>query len=325
MIFFNEKQIEKLLPMQDCIAVMRNLFSLNLAEETFNPLRNVFHLPNSTGMLGLMPAVIKPYGVLGVKVLTVFLDNYKKGLSSHQGIVNLFETETGQLLASFDADSITAIRTAAVSALMTDLLAAENAKTLCLIGSGKQAEKHLEAIFLVRPIKKVNVWSPNYDNANAFVKKMSKTNMLTVGNPRNIEIKAFHTAQEAVHDADIICTVTSASHPVIFNDWLKERVHINAVGVSTKNKRELDDEIILNSDVYVDSYESAMSEAGDIILAANAERSVAQIIKADIHQVLMDKSIIDRSKKTVFKSLGLAIEDVAAAWHCWNKSNNPSV
>lgn len=312
MIFFNEKQIEQLLPMRDCITVMRQLFSLNLAEDTYNPLRNILFLPNSSGILGLMPAVIKPYGVMGVKVLTVFLDNYKKGLSSHQGIVNLFETETGQLLASFDADSITAIRTAAVSALMTDLLAVKNAETLCLIGSGKQAEKHLEAILCVRPLKKVTVWGQNYDNAAAFVKKVSHIYPLS--------IKAFHTAKEAVKDADIICTVTSASNPVIFHDWLKAHVHINAVGASTKNKRELDGEIILNSDVYVDSYESAINEAGDILLAANAQRSVADIIKADIHQVLSDKSIIDKSKKTVFKSVGMAIEDVAAAWHCWNKS-----
>jgi ornithine cyclodeaminase/alanine dehydrogenase-like protein (mu-crystallin family) len=319
MTFFNEKQVEHLLPMHECIAAMRALFSLNLAEDTYNPLRNIHFLPNSTGMLGLMPAVIKPYGVLGIKVLTVFLDNYKKGLSSHQGIVNLFETETGQLLASFDADSITAIRTAAVSALMTDLLAVENAETLCLIGSGKQAEKHLEAILLVRPIKNVHVWSPNYDNVSTFVEKMVAQGAIS----KNVKIKAFHTAQEAVHEADIICTVTSASTPVIFNDWLKERVHINAVGASTKNKRELDPEIILNSDVYVDNYESAMNEAGDILLAAHAEKPVSQIIKADIHQVLRDKSLIDGHKKTVFKSLGIAIEDVASAWHCWNKSKHP--
>ncbi len=318
MTFFDDKQIEKLLSMQECINVMRTVFSLNLAEETLNPLRNIISLPNGSGLMGLMPAYIKPYGVMGVKVLSVFFDNYKKGLSSHQGIVNLFETETGQLLASFDADSITAIRTAAVSALMTDLLAIKEAETLCLIGSGVQAEKHLEAILLVRNIKNVTVWSPNKDNAQAFVNKVSERYPLS--------IQACASAEEAVEDADIVCTVTSASNPVIYNDWLQPHVHINAVGACSKDRRELDSDIILQSDVYVDSYASATHEAGDIILAATAEHTVSDIIKADIHDVLTNLSMIDVHQRTVFESLGIALEDVAAAWFCWNKAKmSPSV
>ncbi len=321
MTFFDAQQIEELLPMHDCIKVMRAVFSLNLEEETLNPLRNIIPLPNGAGLMGLMPAYIKPYKVMGVKVLSVFFDNYKKGLSSHQGIVNLFETETGQLLASFDADSITGIRTAAVSALMTDLLAIKEAETLCLLGSGVQAEKHLEAISLVRPLKNVNVWSQNYENAQAFVEKVAPNYSLPTSSGSAISIKAFATAKEAVKDADIVCTVTSAPNPVIFNDWLTPHVHINAVGACSADRRELDGDIVLQADVYVDSYTSAQHEAGDIILAATAERTVSDIIKADIHDILTHKVLVDVHKKTVFESLGIAIEDVAAAWHCWNTYN----
>lgn len=315
MNFFNAEQVETLLPMPECIAVMRDLFSLNLAEETFNPLRNILSLPGVAGILGLMPAYIKPYQVMGVKVLSVFLENYKKGLSSHQGLVNLFETETGQFLAGFDADSLTAIRTAAVSALVTDLLAADDAENLCLLGSGRQAEKHLEAVLAVRPVKQVTVWSQNYAHAQAFVERAALVHPV-------LNIRACSSAEEAVQIADIVCTVTSSPTPVVFNDWLKPGVHINAVGACSKDKRELDGEIIRQSDVYVDSYESAVNEAGDLLLAADEELLVTQIIKADIHEVLTEKVSVDKNKKTVFKSLGLAIEDVAAARYCWMKANN---
>jgi ornithine cyclodeaminase/alanine dehydrogenase-like protein (mu-crystallin family) len=312
MLFFNEEKINQRLPMRDCIQVMRDLFSLNLKEETHNPLRNIMHLSDKNGLMGMMPAYIKPYNVMGIKVLSVFHDNYLKGLSSHQGIVCLFETETGNLLATFDADSITAIRTAAVSGLMTDLLAPKDAETLCIMGSGKQAETHLEAMLTVRNIKKVKVWSPNKERLHAFIEKAPKKH------PHSIE--AVSTPKEAVENADIICTVTASPTPIVFHEWLKPNVHINAVGASTKDKREIDGDTILDADVYVDSYVSAKNEGGDILLAANENRSVEQIIKADIHDLLLNPSMIDPTKKTVFVSLGIAIEDVAAAWYVLNKA-----
>jgi ornithine cyclodeaminase/alanine dehydrogenase-like protein (mu-crystallin family) len=312
MKFFNELDIENLLSMRECIEVMRNVFSLDPMTDIQNPLRQVMPIAGSDGLLGLMPAIIRPYGVMGVKVLTVYFDNYKIGLSSHQGVVNLFETKTGQPLASFDADAITAIRTAAVSGLMTDLLAPEDATTLCLIGSGKQAAKHLEAVLCARNIKKVNVWSPNAENAQRFC-QLFKPNY-------PLSIEAFPTAQAAVADADIICTVTSATEPVIFNDWLKDHVHINAVGASNKERRELSSSIVQTADVYVDSYESAMNEAGDILLSTPDKTAARQLIRANIHELLTGKIPKGESSKTVFKSLGLAMEDVAAAWFIYQKA-----
>ncbi len=325
MTFFNEEKINQLLPMRDCIQVMRNLFSLNLKEDTLNPLRNIMHLPDKNGLMGMMPAYIKPYNVMGIKVLSVFHDNYLKGLSSHQGIVCLFETETGNLLATFDADSITAIRTAAISGLMTDLLAPKEAETLCIMGSGKQAETHLEAMLCVRNIKKVKVWSPNKERLTAFVEKAQNKHPLPTASGSAISIEAVLSPKEAVKDADIICTVTASPTPILQNGWLKKNVHINAVGASTKTTREIDSETILNADVYVDNYVSATNESGDIILASNNEHTVTQIIKADIQELLMNPSIIDKAKKTVFVSLGIAIEDVAAAWFIFDSHRACSV
>lgn len=297
--------------MSECIAVMRNLFSLDPEKDIINPLRPKMMLPNG-GILGMMPAYIQPYGVMGIKVISVYLQNYEKGLSSHQGVILLFDAENGALLLSLDADEVTAIRTAAVSALMTDLLAEDNAETLCLIGTGTQAVTHLEAIRLVRPIKRVQVWSKNPANVARFVQEQSLHH-------NEIELIPCQNAEAAVREADIVCTLTSSAEPLVFNHWLNSNVHVNAVGASTPNFRELAPEIIFDSDVFVDNYESANNEAGDLILAVGDKTKVRSLIKGDIHEVLTKPGLVDKSRKTLFKSLGLAIEDIAVAHYCWKK------
>ena len=297
--------------MSECIAVMRNLFSLDPEKDLINPLRPKMMMPNG-GILGMMPAYIRPYGVMGIKVISIYQQNYEKGLSSHQGIIHLFDAENGMLLLSLDADEVTAIRTAAVSALMTSLLAEDGAETLCLIGTGTQAVTHLEAIRLVRPIKRVQVWSKNPANVERFVKEQSLHH-------NDIELIACQSAEAAVREADIVCTLTSSAEPLVFNPWLKANVHINAVGASTPNFRELAPEIIFDSDVFVDNYESAGNEAGDLILAVGDKTKVRPLIKGNIHEVLTKPELVDKTRKTLFKSLGLAIEDIAVAHYCWQK------
>lgn len=296
--------------MSECIAVMRDLFLLNPEEDLINPLRPKMMLPNG-GILGMMPAYIRPYNAMGIKVISVYLQNYQQGLSSHQGIVHLFDAENGMLKLSLDADEVTAIRTAAVSALMTDVLALEDAETLCLIGTGTQALTHLEAIALVRPLKRVKVWSPNPANVQKFVQSQSTLYPL--------EFEACASAEAAVRDADIVCTLTSSSQPLLFNDWLKAGVHLNAVGASTPNYRETAADVVFNSKIFVDNYESACNEAGDLILALGDKEKVRAAIKADIHEALTQPGLVDKSQKTLFKSLGLAIEDLAVAHFCWQK------
>lgn len=296
--------------MSECIAVMRNLFSLDPEKDLINPLRPKMMMPNG-GILGMMPAYIRPYGVMGIKVISIYQQNYEKGLSSHQGIIHLFDAENGMLLLSLDADEVTAIRTAAVSALMTDLLAVDEAETLCLIGTGTQAITHLEAIRLIRPIKRVQVWSKNPVNVERFVQEQSAHH--------EIDIIACLNAESAVRGADVVCTLTSSSEPLVFHPWLKAGVHINAVGASTPNYRELASEVIFDSEVFVDNYESGCNEAGDLILAVADKSKVKPLIKADIHEVLTKPGLVDKSRKTLFKSLGLAIEDIAVAYYCWQK------
>lgn len=313
MKYLNPHDIRSLLSMSECIAVMRDLFLLNPERDLINPLRPKMMLPNG-GILGMMPAYIRPYNAMGIKVISVYLQNYQQGLSSHQGIVHLFDAENGMLKLSLDADEVTAIRTAAVSALMTDVLALDHAETLCLIGTGTQAITHLEAIALVRPLKKVKVWSPNPANVQKFVKSQSALYPL--------EFEACLSAEAAVRDADIVCTLTSSSQPLVFNDWLKAGVHLNAVGASTPNYRETASDVVFNSEIFVDNYESACNEAGDLILALGDKEKVRAAIKADIHKALTQPNLVDKSQKTLFKSLGLAIEDLAVAHFCFQKSRH---
>ncbi|MDW3209449.1 MAG: ornithine cyclodeaminase family protein [Reichenbachiella sp.] len=313
--FYSSEQISHLLSMKECITVMKELFSMD-KDELINPLRSKMVLPERpVGIMGMMPAYIRPYQLMGIKVLSVFPENYKQGLSSHQGILHLFETKTGQLLASFDADEITAIRTAAVSGLMTDLLATKSATQLCLLGSGKQAEMHLAAISEIRTIQNVTVWSQDKSHAAAFCTKVRSRY-------KNINFSICETVEAATAEADIICTVTASRHPILQNQALKENVHINAVGACTPDARELSSELVLQGEVYIDNYLATTHEAGDLIIPA-AEKGLAieSLIKSDIHELLKDPSSDHASKLTIFKSVGVAIEDLAAAYHCYKKLN----
>ena len=313
MQYIGKEQIEKILTMSACIEQMRLLFLLNPKTEIQNPLRTKMVLPNH-GILGMMPASIPSYGVMGIKVINIFPQNAKLGLGTHLGLVHLFDIATGQLLLTLDAESITAIRTAAVSALMTDYLAIDTAKTLCLLGSGKQAETHLEAILHVRKIEKVMLWSNTLANAQKFKTVMQAK--------YNLDFQVCFTVKEAAETADIICTLTSSKTPILFNDYLKKDVHINAVGACTPTTRELDSAVIHHSAVYVDNYEAAFNEAGDLLLASMNEENFKEHITSDIHELLMNPKAINKNNKTVFKSLGIAIEDVAVARYCYLKLKN---
>ncbi|MGJ8738335.1 ornithine cyclodeaminase family protein [Zobellia laminariae] len=313
-MFLDNDQIESLLPMSECIQVMKELFLLDAEKDIVNPLRATMPLQNATkGIMGMMPAYIRPYEVMGIKILSIFPDNYKQGLSSHQGIIHLYETVTGQLMTSLDADGITGIRTAAVSGLVTSLLAIPEAKNLCILGSGVQAKKHIEAMLEVRDIKTVTLWSLNRSSAERLATDMEKF--------EGIEFIVCNTIEEAAKDADIICTVTAATEPILDNEYLKSHAHINAVGACTASTRELASAIINSSDVYVDNRLSAANEAGELLIPAKENgHDALDFIKADISEMLKDSNLYDASKKTVFKSLGVACEDIAAGLYCYTKS-----
>jgi len=301
-LFVNKEKISSLLPMEECIEVMEKMFHSLAAGECLQPLRNIMRLPDGSGVLGMMPGHAAKLGVMGIKVISVFHANKETGFPSHQGIVMLF-----------DALEITAIRTAAASAVATKLLSRENSSTLAIIGSGEQAKRHIEAMLLVRNIKHINLWSRSENNAKHLTNELSAE--------YNIHIHIKKNVQQAVEHADIICTVTASKEPVVMGDWIAAGTHINAVGSSTAAARELDTAAIVKSKLFADRYESIFNEAGDFLIPKKEGAINDEHVKAEIGEVLSGtkKGRENEEEITVFKSLGIAAEDIFSAYHIYQK------
>ena len=314
-LFINKEKIASLLPMNECIEVMEKMFLSLAAGECLQPLRNIMRLPHGKGVLGMMPGYAGQLDVMGIKVITVFHANSEAGLPSHQGVVMLFDAKTGQPLMLFDALEITAIRTAAASAVATKLLSKKDASTLAIIGSGEQAKRHIEAILHVRKIKQINIWSRKEENA----KKLSEE----ISGQYHVPITVFNDTKEAVAHADIICTVTSSKEPLLKGDWIAAGAHINAVGSSTPMARELDTAAIVRSKLFTDCYESILNEAGDLLIPEKEGAVTDDHVKAEIGEVLSGtkKGRESNEEITVFKSLGIAAEDIFSAFHIYEKIN----
>jgi len=314
-LFINKEKIAFLLPMEECIEVMEKMFRSLAAGECLQPLRNIMRLPDGSGVLGMMPGHAAKLGVMGIKVISVFHANKEAGFPSHQGIVMLFDAKNGQPLMLFDALEITAIRTAAASAVATKLLARDNSSTLAIIGSGEQAKRHIEAMLLVRNIKQVNLWSRNENNAKHLANELSAE--------YNIPVHIKKNVQQAVEHADIICTVTASKEPVVMGDWIAAGTHINAVGSSTAAARELDTATIVRSRLFTDRYESLFNEAGDFLIPKKEGAITDDHVKAEIGEVLSGtkKGRENNEEITVFKSLGIATEDIFSAYHIYEKIN----
>jgi ornithine cyclodeaminase len=225
----------------------------------------------------------------------------------------LFETVNGRLLAMMDASKITAIRTAAVSGVATRLLAREDASDLAILGSGVQAGTHLEAMRIARKINTVRVWSQHLDHAQKFADRASAEHGIAIG--------TFEPVQETVDGADIICTVTSATQPILQSDWISPGTHINAVGSSVAFARELDTATVVKSRLFVDRRESTLNEAGDFLFPKKEGAIGDDHIRGEIGDILLDRvgGRTSPEEVTLFKSLGLAAEDVAAAHHIYQK------
>jgi ornithine cyclodeaminase len=302
--------------MKECIEVMEKMFRSLAAGECLQPLRNIMRLPDGSGVLGMMPGHATTLEVMGIKVITVFHANSESGLPSHQGIVMLFDAKHGQPLMLFDALEITAIRTPAASAVATKLLSRENSSTLAIIGSGEQAKRHIEAILLVRNLKQINIWSRNEKNANHLVNELS--------GEYNLNVHVKKTVQQAVQHADIICTVTASKEPVVMGDWIAPGTHINAVGSSIPFARELDTATIVKSKLFTDRYESLFNEAGDFLIPKKEGAVTDEHVKAEIGEVLSGtkKGRENDEEITVFKSLGIAAEDIFSAYYIYQKINS---
>jgi ornithine cyclodeaminase len=296
-----------LLPMDRCIDLMADALAGLARGEAANPLRTVVPVPADVpSALAAMPAVLANPPAMGVKIISIFPGNHGAGIESHQGFVILFEGEHGSPVALIDAIAITAIRTAAVSGLATRLLAREDAGDLAILGSGTQARSHLAAMHAVRPLRRIRAWSPHRERLDAFIQEAAE-----IGS----EVEAMDTARAAAEGADIICTVTAAASPVLEGAWLDPGAHINAVGSSVAGNRELDSEAVRRARLFVDRRESARNEAGDYLIPLREGAIGEDHIVAEIGEIAAGMAEGRRSPEdiTLFKSLGLAIEDLAAA------------
>jgi ornithine cyclodeaminase/alanine dehydrogenase-like protein (mu-crystallin family) len=305
------EDVARLLPMRDCIEVMRDALAALARGKALVPLRMVMRMPDASGFLGVMPGQIDAdggrEGALGMKAVSVFPGNARRGIDTHQGAVLLFESDTGRLSALMDGATITAIRTAAVSGVATDLLARADATELAILGAGVQARTHLEAIAAVRPIRRVRVWSRNPERARELVKASAAR--------YTASIEAVASAEAAVRGADVIATVTASPQPVLQRPWVKDGAHLNAVGSSIPSTREIDSATMTAARLFVDRRESALNEAGDVLMPIREGAFNADHIQAELGDVIIGSDPGRRSaaELTLFKSLGLAVEDVAAA------------
>ena len=288
-LFLNEEQVREHLRMTELIPAMEKALIDFSAGRVTQPVRSIISIDPPGGFLGLMPA-LTPDG-LGLKAVTFYPSNAERGIPTHMATIFLVDPQTGTPLAIMDGRLITEMRTAAVSAAATKLLASPDAKVLAILGSGVQARSHVEALRLVRQFEEIRVWSSTLEHAKRFAQEIGATAM---------------SADEAVRDADVMVTVTSSKTPVLKGDWLKPGCHVNAIGACHPDWRELDDEAIQRAVVFVDSREGAMKESGDVILSGAT-------IYAEVGEALAGKVPSRANETTIFKSLGMAVEDIAAA------------
>jgi ornithine cyclodeaminase len=313
-LILNQSAVRRLLPMRDCIELMADTLAALARGETFQPLRTVIRLPDAKGLLGLMPGYLPTSLALGAKILSIFHANHGTKYDSHQGAVLLFEGEHGSLQAVLDATAVTAIRTAAVSGLATRLLAREESSELAILGAGVEAITHLEAMLAVRPIRRVRVWTRTAAHARDFA--------ATAAERLGVQAVAAPTAEAAVRGADVVCTVTSSKEPVLKGEWLTPGTHVNAVGSSIPTTRELDTEAVRQARLFVDRRESTINEAGDFLMPKREGAVTDAHIQGEIGEIVAGK-VKGRGTPdeiTLFKSLGLAIEDVASAQFAYRRA-----
>ena len=288
MRYFDEAQVRAHLRWEPLIAAMERALAAYSSGEVVQPVRSILTVEEGRRYFGLMPAVT--HDVMGVKAVSFYPANEGTAVPTHDATILLFRTDNGAPLAAMDGRLITEMRTAAVSAAITKYLMPLESRVLALLGSGVQARSHLDALSCVHAFEEVRVWSRSDEHAQAFAREHGASAM---------------DARAAVTGADVVVVATNAQEPVLEGAWLKPGAHVNAVGANRPNWRELDDAAMHNQ-LYVDSREAALKESGDVILSGAT-------IYAEIGEVFAGTAHADRAKTTVFKSLGMAVEDVAAA------------
>ncbi len=315
LLFLSHEQVDQLLAMDACIDAMATALVDLTSGRLAQPLRGGFAPPGAAGLMAWMPAHRGgPDPAFAAKLLCVVPDNPRRGLDAHQGAVILLDGRTGELRAVIDASAVTAIRTAAVSAVATRCLARADAAELAIVGTGVQAERHLAAIPLVRPIRRARIAGRSAERARAFVARVRA--------PAGVEVVAAESAEAAVRGADVIVTVTSSPTPVVDVAWLSPGAHVAAVGASRPPARELSPESVAACSLFVDRRQSLEGEAAEWQEGVARGLFGPDHVRAEIGEVLAGTrpGRTSAAEITLFRSLGLAAEDLAAAELAWKRA-----
>jgi ornithine cyclodeaminase len=300
--------------MWDLVEAMPSALAAFSSGSADQPLRTVLQVGEHHAFFGIMPAYLPSSGAMGTKLVTVFEGNAAVGLPSHLATIVLLDSATGALLAIVDGRYITEARTAAVSAVSARLLARADAGVLALIGSGVQARSHLEALAHVRTLREVRVWSPSADRRRAFVESMAPT----VACP----LRDVSSAREAVAGADLIAIVSAAREPVVHGAWIAPGAHVCAVGACRPDQREMDTELVSRARLFVDSRRAALAESGDVLIPIAEGAITPAHIAGELGELTAGRVAGRESpdQVTIFKSLGMAVEDVTAAHLAWERA-----
>jgi ornithine cyclodeaminase/alanine dehydrogenase-like protein (mu-crystallin family) len=312
MRFIDREEVARRLTYDVCIPIVRNAMIAFSRGETRQLLRSI--IPLAEGRLfGVMPGAMGASAPFGAKLISVFPENFALGRQSHQGLVILFEPETGAPVCVLHAGEITAIRTAAASAVATDALARKDSRHLTILGYGEQAATHARAVSKVRNLRSITIWGRSPDRARAFAEGMQAELSVPVVSARDVE--------EAVAEADIVCTVTSAVEPILKGAWVRPGTHLNLVGSGHAGPAEVDNDLVVRSRFIADSREGVLAQGAEFLRAKAAGLVGDDHIVAEIGQVLAGKIEGRRSagEITVYKSLGHVVQDLATAWAIYSQ------
>lgn len=314
MRFIDREEVAHRLTYEKCVPIVRDAMIAFSRGETKQLLRSIIPLADGR-MFGIMPGAMGERAVFGAKLISVFPENFARGIQSHQGLVILFDPESGTPVCAAHAGEITAIRTAAASAVATDVLARPDSCHLAILGYGEQAATHARAIVMVRDVQSITVWGRTPERARAFAERTQ----VELGRP----VTSVLTAHEAVEAADIICTVTSAAEPILKGEWVKAGTHVNVVGSGYAGPAEVDNDLVVRSRFFVDSREGVLLQGAEFLRAKEAGLIADDHIVAEIGEVLAGAVAGRRSDHeiTVYKSLGHVVQDLASAWALYSEQD----
>jgi ornithine cyclodeaminase/alanine dehydrogenase-like protein (mu-crystallin family) len=311
MRFIDREEVTRRLTYDVCIPIVRDAMIALSRGETIQLLRSVMKLASGR-FFGIMPGAMGEHGPFGAKLISVYKQNYALGKQSHQGVVVLFEPETGEAVCVVHAGEVTAIRTAAASAVATDVLARKDARRLAILGYGEQAATHARAIRHVRDIELIRVWGRSLERCRAFAARMQAE--------LNIPVSACGNVEETVQGTDIICTVSAASEPILKGAWVSPGTHLNVVGSSVAGPAEIDHDLVVRSRYIADYREGILNQGAEFLRAKEAGLIGDDHIVAEIGQVLSGEIEGRRSPDeiTIYKSIGHVVQDLAAAWSLYS-------